>query len=228
MNDIFSRSALLLGEDAILKLSRSHVAVFGVGGVGGGAVEALARGGIGTLTLVDNDVVSLSNINRQTIATQKTVGRLKTAAWEERIHDVNPDCRVIRKDIFFLPETADAFDFSEYDYILDCVDTITAKVCLVKCANEAHVPIISAMGAGNKLDPTQFEVCDIQKTSVCPLARAMRTALRKEGIEHLDVVYSKEPPLRPRKPGSLPGSVSFVPPVMGYIMAGEAIRKRIE
>ncbi len=229
----FQRTEILLGKEAMERLFSSRVAVFGLGGVGGSCAEALARAGIGALDLIDNDEVSVTNINRQIIATFDTVGKKKTEAMKERIASISPACEVRTYDMFFLPENQDTFDFSCYDYVVDAVDTVKAKLALVECANKAGVPIISAMGAGNKLDATAFEVTDISKTSVCPLARVMRTELKKRGIYKLKVVYSKEQPLKPLEDipkeagGKLrgtPGSVSFVPPVVGYIMAGEIIR----
>lgn len=229
MEDRLSRTRLLLGEEGLSRLSSAHVAVFGVGGVGGYAAEALVRCGIGTITLVDSDRVSLSNLNRQIIADHTTLGMLKTEAAAERFRSIAPECRIITRNVFFVPETADSFDFSEYTYIIDAVDTVTAKTELAVRAYECSVPIISAMGAGNKLDPTAFEVTDIYKTSVCPLARVMRHELKKRGIPGLKVVYSKEKPIDPRggrteggKP--IPGSVSFVPSVAGLIIGGEVIR----
>ncbi len=229
MEDRLSRTRLLLGEEGLSRLSSAHVAVFGVGGVGGYAAEALVRCGIGTITLVDSDRVSLSNLNRQIIADHTTLGMLKTEAAAERFRSIAPECRIITRNVFFVPETADSFDFSEYTYIIDAVDTVTAKTELAVRAYECSVPIISAMGAGNKLDPTAFEVTDIYKTSVCPLARVMRHELKKRGIPGLKVVYSKEKPIDPHggrieggKP--IPGSVSFVPSVAGLMIGGEVIR----
>lgn len=229
--DIFSRTRLLLGDDAIKKLSESRVAVFGVGGVGGYAAEALARSGIGTIDLIDSDRVCITNINRQIIATDKTVGKYKVDAAAERIREINPNAVVNLYRIFYLPETAEEFDFTLYDYIIDAVDTVTAKLELAVRAYEASTPIISSMGAGNKLDPTAFEVADIYKTSVCPLARVMRRELKKRGIPSLKVVYSKEEALKPLADDTgdsakrqTPGSVAFVPSVAGLICAGEVIR----
>ena len=229
----FSRTALLLGQDGVEKLKKARVAVFGVGGVGGYVVEALARSGVGTLDLIDNDVVSLSNINRQIIALHSTIGRLKTEVAAERARDINPDIVIHTYNVFYLPETAAQFDFSAYDYVVDAIDTVSGKIALAGQAKAANVPIISAMGAGNKLDPTAFEVTDISKTTVCPLARVMRRELKKRGIERLKVVYSKEEPLPAKttdeetgKP--IPGSVSFVPSVAGLIIAGEVIKDLIK
>ncbi|MBO5027602.1 MAG: tRNA threonylcarbamoyladenosine dehydratase [Clostridia bacterium] len=229
----FSRTALLLGQDGVEKLKKARVAVFGVGGVGGYVVEALARSGVGTLDLIDNDVVSLSNINRQIIALHSTIGRLKTEVAAERARDINPDIVIHTHNVFYLPETAAQFDFSAYDYVVDAIDTVSGKIALAEQAKAAKVPIISAMGAGNKLDPTAFEVADVSKTTVCPLARVMRRELKKRGIERLKVVYSKEEPLPAKttdeetgKP--IPGSVSFVPSVAGLIIAGEVIKDLIK
>ena len=240
MREQYTRTAMLLGEEGVERLRGSHVAVFGIGGVGGYAVEALARAGIGRLTLIDADTVSLSNINRQIIALHSTVGMPKTEAARGRILDIDPECRVECRNLFFSAECADSFDFSSFDYVIDAIDSLSSKVELIARATEAGVRIISAMGAGNKLDPTRFEVSDISKTSVCPLARAVRTALRKRGIDHLKVVYSREQPAEagaePEKdkkgdpdsprigPRRAPGSLSFIPSVMGLIIAGEVIK----
>ncbi len=229
MDEMFSRTALLLGERAVKTLSEKHVAVFGLGGVGGFAAEALARAGVGRLTIVDNDTVSASNLNRQLLALRSTVGRKKTDVMRARLLDINPALDVIVRDTFFLPENADTFRFSDYDYVVDALDTVAGKIALAVCAKEAGVPIIASMGAGNKLDPTRFEVADLAKTSVCPLARVMRRELRLRGIEHMKVVYSREPAQKPQ--GDLPdgerpvpGSVSFVPGAAGLILASEVIR----
>lgn len=236
----FSRTELLLGSDGVEKLKKSRVAVFGVGGVGGYTVEALARSGVGTIDIVDDDDVALTNINRQIIATHDTVGMAKVDAAEKRIKSINPDCVVNKHKCFYLPETADKFDFSQYDYVVDAIDTVKGKIELVMQAGESGTPIISSMGAGNKLDPTAFEVADISKTSVCPLAKVMRTELRKRGVTHLKVVYSKEPAIKPFENAdvleefgnssrrSLPGSVSFVPSVVGLIIGGEVIKDLIK
>ncbi len=218
----FSRTALLLGQEAMERLSRSRVAVFGVGGVGGYVCEALARSGVGALDLIDKDQVAISNINRQIIATHKTVGRDKTDVMRERILDINPGAEVRVYPCFFLPETADCFPFSEYDYVVDAVDTVTAKIELAVRAQEAHVPMISSMGAGNKLDASAFRVADIYETRVCPLAKVMRRELKKRNVEHLKVVYSEEEPLK--QEGKLIGSVAFVPSVAGLILAGEVVK----
>ena len=231
------RTEILLGKEAMNRLFSSRVAVFGLGGVGGSAAEALARAGIGALDLIDNDTVSVTNLNRQLFATVSTIGMAKTEAARQRIAEVAPDCKVNCRETFFLPENRGEFDFTQYDYVVDCVDTVAAKIALVQCAKEAGIPIISAMGAGNKLDASAFEVADITKTSVCPLAKVMRHELKKRGISHLKVVYSKEEPLKPleeisREDGgrmrATPGSVSFVPPVVGYILAGEVVKDLIK
>lgn len=235
MDSQFSREELILGEIAINKLRQSRVAVFGIGGVGGYAAEALARAGVGKLDIIDNDIVALSNLNRQIIATHKTIGQYKVEVMAERIKDINPECKVTTFKTFFLPERSADFDFTQYDYVIDAIDTVSGKIGLIMTANEFNVPIISAMGAGNKLDPTAFEVADIYKTSVCPLAHVMRKELKKRGVKALKVVYSKEPPLAPKENimtenssrRSTPGSVSFVPPVVGLIMAGEVIKDLI-
>ncbi|MBQ8798316.1 MAG: tRNA threonylcarbamoyladenosine dehydratase [Lachnospiraceae bacterium] len=223
MKEAMERTAYLIGTDGVELLAQKHVALFGVGGVGGYVAEALGRAGIGTLTLVDKDTVSVSNINRQIIATYDTVGQKKTDAMAKRLQSVNPEITVFGRDCFYLPDTADEFDFTEYDYVVDAVDTVTAKLELVKRAREAGVPIISCMGTGNKLDPGQFEITDISKTSVCPLAKVMRRELRKRGITHLKVLYSKEEPIK-HEAGAVPGSISFVPPVAGLMIAGEVIK----
>ena len=236
----FSRTELLLGADGVEKLKKSRVAVFGVGGVGGYTVEALVRSGVGTIDIIDDDEVALTNINRQIIATHDTVGMAKVDVSEKRIKSINPDCVVNKYKCFYLPETADKFDFSQYDYVVDAIDTVKGKIELVMQARKSGTPIISSMGAGNKLDPTAFEVADISKTSVCPLAKVMRTELRKRGVNHLKVVYSKEPVIKPFENAdvleefgnssrrSLPGSVSFVPSVVGLIIGGEVIKDLIK
>ncbi len=233
MNEQFSRTARVLGENSIDKLSRCRVAVFGIGGVGGHAVEALARAGVGAIDLIDSDEVSVSNINRQAVALHSTVGRPKVEVMREKIKDINPDCVVTVHQCFYLPETAENFDFTKFDYILDCVDTVAAKIDIIERAKELGVPVISAMGAGNKLDPTAFRVADIFDTRVCPLARIMRTNLKKRGIESLKVVYSEEVPIEstekdPETGRSIPGSVPFVPPVVGLIMAGEVVKDLVK
>lgn len=236
MSDQFSRTALLLGNAALEKLQKVRVAVFGVGGVGGYAVEALARVGIGAIDLIDNDCFSLSNLNRQLLATYETIGRYKVEVAAERVLQINPECKVKTYKAFFLPENSAQFDFTQYDYVVDAIDTVAGKIGLVMEAKVAGVPIISVMGAGNKLDAAAFEVTDIYKTSVCPLAHVMRKELRKRGVERLKVVYSKEKPLKPRETiaddnsakRQIPGSVSFVPPVAGFIAAGEVIKDLVK
>ena len=227
MSEQFSRTQLLYGAQSMEKLAASRVAVFGIGGVGGYVVEALARTGIGALDIIDNDQVCLSNINRQIIATHKTIGMYKVDAAEERIHDINPDCVVRAYKTFFLPETQEQFDFSQYDYVVDAIDTVTGKLAIIEKAKKAGVPVISSMGAGNKLHPSMFEVADIYKTEVCPLAKVMRRECKKRGIDSLKVVYSKEMPIKPlEKSGErkvVPGSTAFVPSVVGLIIAGEVI-----
>lgn len=230
MDDMFSRTRMLLGDLGMDRLKAARVAVFGIGGVGGHAVEALVRSGIGALDLIDSDRVALSNLNRQIIATHNTLGMRKVEAARDRILSINPDCQVKTYPIFYLPETADQFDFTQYDYVVDAIDTVAGKVQLIEAAQAAQVPVISSMGAGNKLDPTAFRVADISKTSVCPLARVMRRELRKRGIQHVKVVYSTEPPLTPgpsdeeTRRRSTPGSTAFVPAVAGLILAGEVIK----
>ncbi len=242
----FSRTELLLGKEAMKKLAGSRVAVFGIGGVGGYVCEALVRSGVGAFDLIDDDKVCLTNLNRQIIATRKTVGKYKAAVMKERILEINPDADVKIHQCFFLPENADIFAFEEYDYVVDAVDTVTAKIELVMKAQEKDVPIISCMGAGNKLDGSQFRVSDIYKTKMCPLAKVMRRELKKRGVKKLKVVYSEEKPIRPFAdmsggcrtscicpPGAkhkcterrdIPGSVAFVPSVAGLIMAGEVVK----
>ncbi len=230
---IFSRTEMLLGKESVEKLKKARVAVFGIGGVGGYVCEALARSGVGVLELIDKDVVSESNLNRQIIALHSTIGKYKTEVMAERIKDINPNAVVRTRNIFYLPETASEFDFSGYDYVVDAIDTVSGKIELIAQAKAANVPVISSMGAGNKLDPTKFEVSDLSKTSVCPLARVMRRELKKRGIEHVKVVYSKEEPLKAETQElgaeklSL-GSVAFVPSVVGLIIAGEVIKDLIK
>lgn len=248
--DQFARTQLLLGVDAMNKLKNSRVAVFGVGGVGGYSVEALARSGVGAVDLIDDDKVCLTNINRQIIADVKTIGKYKVDVARDRILSINPRCKVTTYQCFYLPQNAKDFDFSQYDYVIDAVDTVTAKINLVMQANENGVPVISSMGAGNKLDPTAFVVSDIYKTDVCPLAKVMRRELKKRNIKKLKVVYSKEKPLVPIEdesiscrshcvcpPGAerkctdrrtIPGSVAFVPSVVGLIIASEVIKDLIK
>ena len=242
----FSRTQLLLGQEGMEKLYRARVAVFGIGGVGGYTVEALARSGVGTLDLIDDDKVCLTNLNRQIFATRKTVGQYKVDVAQQRILEINPKAVVHTYKTFYAPQTAEQFDFSQYDYVVDAIDTVTGKLELVEQAEKAGVPIISSMGAGNKMDPTAFEVADIYETSVCPLARVMRKELKKRGIKKLKVVYSKEPPMTPIDdmsiscrthcicpPGTarkctqrrqVPGSNAFVPSVVGLIIAGEVVK----
>ena len=242
----FSRTELLFGKEAMERISGSRVAVFGIGGVGGYAVEALARSGMGTLDLIDDDRICLTNLNRQIYALRSTVGKYKVDAAEERIHDICPDIRVNTYKCFYMPETADRFDFSEYDYVIDAIDTVTGKLEIIKRAKAADVPVISAMGAGNKLDPSAFRVADIYDTKVCPLARVMRYELRKLGIKNVKVVYSEEKPIKPIEdmeiscrnhcicpPGTarkctvrrdIPGSNAFVPSAAGLLIASEVIR----
>jgi tRNA A37 threonylcarbamoyladenosine dehydratase len=241
----FSRTQLLYGKDAMDKLSRCKVAVFGIGGVGGYTVEALARSGIGALDLIDDDKVCLTNINRQILATRKTVGKYKVDVAKDRIEEISPNCKVRTFKTFYLPETADQFDFTEYDYVVDAIDTVTGKLTIIENAKKLKVPVISSMGAGNKVNPSGFEVADIYDTSICPLAKVMRRECRKRGIDSLKVVYSKEKPVRPLEdmsiscrqhcicpPGTvrkctqrrdIPGSTAFVPSVVGLIIAGEII-----
>ena len=230
-----SRTESLLGEGASRKLKASRVAVFGLGGVGGYVVEGLVRSGVGALDLVDCDKVSLTNLNRQIIATIDTVGRDKTEAARERVLSINPECKVTEHNVMFLPETADEFDFSEYDYVVDAIDTVAGKMQIIESATRAGVPVISSMGTGNKLDPTGFEVADIYETSVCPLAKVIRKECRKRDIPSLKVVYSKEEAMNVNvdeepAPGkkSVPGSISFVPSVAGLIIAGEVIKDLIK
>ena len=226
---VFSRGELLLGKEGIKRLRKARVAVFGIGGVGSFAAEALARGGVGHMALIDGDTVSLTNINRQLIATQKTIGRKKTEVMAERIHDICPETEVVEYPCVYGTENRDLIDFASYDYIVDAIDTVTSKLLLIEEAKKAGTEVISCMGTGNKLDPTRFEVADISKTSVCPLAKVMRKELKNRGISGLKVVNSKELPLKPadsQETGKrqIPGSLSFVPPVAGMILAGEVIR----
>lgn len=230
MDEIFARTALLLGEAALEKLQNARVAVFGVGGVGGYVCEALARSGIGTLDLIDNDTVSVSNRNRQIIALSSTVGLEKTEVMRERLLDINPNLTVHTYNVFFTPETASDFDFSKYTYVVDAIDTVAGKLELAVRCQSVGVPLISSMGTGNKLHPELFEIADIYKTSVCPLARVMRTELRKRGVKKLKVVYSKEIPQKPiggapKENGRhLPGSTAFCPPAAGLMIAGAVVR----
>ena len=228
MDDRFVRTALVFGDEGMQRLMNARVAVFGVGGVGGHCVQALARAGIGAIDVFDDDVVSITNINRQAVAMTSTIGRPKVEVIRDQILDINPDARVECHQMFYTPENADSVDLSVYDYIVDAIDTVKAKLELICRAKALNVPVISAMGAGNKLDPTRFEVEDLAKTSVCPLCRVMRAQLKKRGITHHKVVYSREEPVRVVADESngrhAPGSVSFVPPVMGLILAGEVIK----
>ena len=237
MKEELLRTAMLLGEEAVEKLTKARVAIFGIGGVGGYTLEALARAGIGQLDLIDSDTVSRSNINRQILATQSTVGLPKVEAGKRRVLDINPHCTVRTWEIFYTPETADRFDFTRYDYIVDAIDTVTGKLQLVKAAQDAGTPIISCMGTGNKLDASAFEISDISKTTMCPLARIMRKELGKRGIKHLKVVYSKEEALSPTGweeeakalgKRQIPGSVAFVPGAAGLILAGEVIKDLVK
>ena len=249
MLDQFSRTRLLLGSEGLNKLHNAHVAVFGVGGVGGYTVEALARSGVGAIDLIDNDTVCITNINRQLTATLKTVGRYKTEVEAEHIAEINPECRVRTFNTFFLPDTAGRFDFTEYDYIVDAIDTVTGKLCIIENAYKCNTPVISALGAGNKLDPCAFEVADIYSTSVCPLARVMRYECKKRGIRSLKCVYSKEKPVSPSntelsgykeqrsesdtktettsRKRAVPGTLAYIPAVAGLIIAGEVIKDLI-
>ena len=250
MTDRFSRTELLIGKAALDRLKAARVAIFGVGGVGGYAAEALARSGVGAIDLIDDDKICITNINRQIYALSSTVGKHKTDVAAERIKDINPDCKVTTYKIFYLPETTDEIDFINYDYVIDAVDTVTAKLLIAENAESANVPVISAMGAGNKLDPTAFKVADIYKTSGCPLARVMRTECKKRGIKGFKAVYSEEKATRPpagavisckrhcvcpagtvRKCTArrdIPASISFVPPVVGFIMAAEVVKDLIK
>ena len=235
--DAYSRTRLLLGQEGMEKLKNAHIAVFGLGGVGGYVVEALARCGVGTLELVDHDTVSLSNINRQILATRETVGMEKSEAAKHRVAAIDPEIKVIARHQFFGPDTKAEFDFSKYTYVVDAIDTVTGKLALIQAAREANVPILCCLGTGNKLDPTAFRIGDIYETSVCPLARIMRKECRKRGIEKLKVLYSLEEPIKPdissddpilqelpEGRNALPGSVSFVPAAAGLIIAGQVIR----
>ena len=224
----FSRTAMLLGDKAVNKLSVSRVAVFGAGGVGGYVIEALARAGVGAIDVIDNDKFDLSNINRQILATKRSIGKLKVKVAAEHIKDINPNCAVTPLKLFVLPETVSEIDFSLYDYVVDAIDTLTGKLSIIIAAQDAGVPVISSMGTGNKLDPTAFRVADIYDTSVCPLARRMREVCRKSGIKELKVLYSKEQPVKPAVDTGVPGSVSFVPSVAGLVIAGEVIKDLIE
>lgn len=246
----FSRTELLIGRDGVLKLKEARVAIFGIGGVGGYVVEALARSGVGSFDLIDDDKVCLTNINRQIIATRKTVGEYKVDVMKERILEINPEAKVMTHQCFYLPETASEFDFSKYTYVVDAVDTITAKIDIILNSQQEKTPVISCMGAGNKLDPQQLKIADIYQTSMCPLAKVMRRELKKRGVKRLDVLYSTEKPIKPLKDTSascrtdcicpkdtqrtclirreIPGSVAFVPPAAGLIIASEIVKNIIK
>jgi len=235
MPDQFSRTRLLLGDEAIEKLSHAHVAIFGIGGVGGYVAEGLVRSGIGTFDLIDSDRIAMTNLNRQIIALHSTIGRYKTEVMKERMLDINPAAAVNVRNCFYLPETAGDFDFTQYSYVVDAVDTVTAKLLIITRSKEANVPVISCMGAGNKLDPAAFQVADIYDTTMCPLAKVMRRELKKRGIEELKVVFSTEKPLKPEADDSeeqesdggrraVPGSTPFVPPAAGMVIAAEVVR----
>lgn len=236
MSDFYSRTALILGNAACETLKKSRVAVFGIGGVGGFVVEALARAGVGAIDIIDNDLVSESNINRQIIALKSTVGRPKVDVMAERIADINPDCVITKHKMFFLPETSKEIDFSVFDYVVDAIDTVTGKLEIIRLAKDCKVPVISSMGTGNKLDPSAFKITDIKDTKVCPLAKVMRTELKKRGIEGVKVLWSDETPTEPDGAvleslnevsvgqKRIPGSISFVPSVAGLLIAGEVIR----
>ena len=222
MDERFSRSARVIGERGLEKLNNFSVIVFGLGGVGGAAAESLVRAGIGTIGIVDKDVVDITNLNRQIMATESTVGLPKTQATAERLLSINPNVKIHKYDLFYLPDTACEIDLSQYDFIVDCIDNVTAKLELIARANELNIPVISSMGTGNKLHPEMLEIADIKKTSVCPLARVMRRELKNRGINKLTVVYSKEEPVKTHT--SEPGSMSFVPPVAGYMMTSYVVR----
>ena len=237
MEEQFLRTQMLLGEQAVMRLHQARVAIFGLGGVGGYVLEALARSGIGALDLIDRDTLSVSNLNRQILATHTTVGQLKVEAGRQRVLDIYPECVVRTYPIFYTPETADQFDFTQYDYVVDAIDTVTGKLALAQQAAEAGTPIISCMGTGNKLDASRFEVADLAKTSMCPLARVMRRELGKRGIKHMKVVYSQEEAQTPTGweeeaaaigKRQIPGSVAFVPGAAGLILAGEVVRDLVE
>ena len=230
MPDKFSRTKLLIGEEGINKLKNSRVIVFGIGGVGGYTVEALARCGVGAIDIVDNDKVASSNINRQIIALNSTVEQYKVDVAQKRLLDINPDIKINKYKIFYTPETKDEIDFSGYDYIIDAIDTVAGKISIIEQAKKYNIPVISSMGAGNKLDPLAFKVSDISKTSVCPLARAIRLELKKRNIKDVKVVYSTEPPIKPleseekSKKRQIPGSIAFIPSVAGLIIASEVVK----
>lgn len=229
MSEQFSRTEMLIGKESLATLRNSRVAVFGAGGVGGYTIEALARAGVGAIDIIDNDTVSISNLNRQIIALHSTVGMLKTEAAEKRIKDINPECKVTVFNTFVLPENIDELDFSVYDYVVDAIDTVSGKIAIIEKAKRESIPVISSMGTGNKLDPTKFQIADISKTSVCPLARVMRYEMKKRGIKKLKVLFSTEEPIKPDSEkderGKVPpGSISFVPSVAGLIIGGEVIK----
>lgn len=233
MIEQFSRTEMLIGKDALATLKKSRVAVFGAGGVGGYVIEALARSGVGAIDIIDNDTVSVSNINRQIIALRSTIGLLKTEVVKKRVEDINPECKVTVYETFVLPENIDTFDFGKYDYVVDAIDTVSGKLAIIEKAYNEGIPVISSMGTGNKLDPTKFVITDINKTSVCPLARVMRYELKKRGIKKLKVLFSTEEPIKPNtekdERGKVPpGSISFVPSVAGLIIGGEVIKDLIK
>ncbi len=226
MDERFSRSSRILGEQKMEKLNNSSVIVFGIGGVGGAVLEALVRGGVGTVAVVDKDIVDITNINRQLIATNDNIGDRKVDVAEKRALSINPNINFKKHNLFYLPETAEEINLSDYDFIVDAIDNVTAKLELIERADRLNIPIISSMGTGNKLHPELFEITDINKTSVCPLARVMRRELKNRGVKQLTVVFSKEEPIKTKN--SVPGSISFTPPVAGYLMAGYVINKLIE
>ncbi len=223
MSDRYSRTEMIIGKEAVEKIKAASVIVFGIGGVGSYVVEGLARSGIGRLVLVDNDVVDITNINRQLPALHSTVGQSKAKVMADRVKDINPDCDVEDIECFFMPDTADRFDFTEFDYVVDAIDTVTGKLALIEKAYSEGVPVISSMGTGNKLDPSQFKITTIEKTKVCPLAKVMRKELKNRGIKGVKVLYSEEEPIK-HEGGSTPGSISFVPSVAGLMIAGEVVR----
>ncbi len=226
MSDQYSRTEMIIGAEAVEKLKSSSVIVFGIGGVGSYVVEGLARAGIGKLTLVDKDVVDITNINRQLPALHSTVGKSKASVMAERVKDINPRCDVTAEECFFMPDTESKFDFTEYDYVVDAIDTVTGKLSLIEKAYRENTPVISSMGTGNKLEPSQFKITTIEKTKVCPLAKVMRKELKNRGIKDVRVLYSEEEPIK-HEGGSTPGSISFVPSVAGLMIAGEVIKNLI-
>lgn len=227
METQFSRTETLIGAEALQKLKTSHVAIFGIGGVGGSVLEALVRAGVGKVDIIDNDVVNLTNINRQIIALHSTLGKSKVKVAKERVLDINPNLIIKTHELFFSPETTVQFDFAQYDYVVDAIDSVTGKIELVLKSQNANTPIISSMGTGNKLFPELFEITDIYKTSVCPLAKVMRTELKKRGVKKLKVLYSKETPIK-KEGQRVPASISFTPTAAGLIIAGEVVRDLIE